>query len=342
MAETKTHANFFLLLLALATVLGFIILHPYFTSVIVGGILAVIFYPLYKRFLSRVRTKTLAAAATLALVLIIVLIPLLGIGVQVVNEAGDVYARLTANGTLGDIIESLERTIAKYIPGAAIQISDAQIREYARQAVGKIIENIGPVFSGVAGLVLRIVLTLMALFYFLKDGDKFREKCIELSPLAEKDNRAIIEKIRVAIVSVIRGSLVIGVVQGMLTGIGFALFGVPNPALWGSLAAIAALVPGVGTSLINIPGILFLVISGNYLNALLLLVWAAGAVGLVDNLLGPHLISKRTKIHQFLILLSVLGGIKAFGPVGFLIGPLVLSFLLALLDMYPSIILKRN
>ncbi len=342
MAKAKTHVNFFLILLGAALVLGFIIIRPYITTIIVGGILAAIFSPLYDYLRRFVRKESLTAVVTLILVFIVVLIPLFFLGSQVFQESKDVYSSLTSNGTLGGLFESTKNLITKYIPGASFDISNAQIGEYARQVLGKVIENIGPVFSGIAQIALHIVLSLMAFYYFLKDGDKLKEELIKLSPLKEKENREIIEKIKTAITSVVRGSLVIGIIQGILTGIGFSLFGIPNPALWGSLAVIAALVPGAGTALIIIPGVLFLAFSGSLVSAFLLLIWGFVAVGLIDNFLGPRLMGRGTKMHQFMILLSVLGGITIFGPVGFLIGPLILSFILALIDIYPAVILKRR
>ena len=187
-----------------------------------------------------------------------------------------------------------------------------------------------------------MILTLFTLYYLLKDGAKFREKIMEFSPLKKSEDEKIFEKVKGTVTSIVRGSLVVGVIQGIMTGLGFLIFGVPNPALWGSVAIFAAIIPGVGTALVNIPAVLFLAISGSGTNAFLLLLWSMSAVGLIDNFLRPYLIGRDAKLHPFLVLLSVLGGIHVFGPVGFLVGPLFLSFLLALLEIYPTIVLKNN
>ena len=126
-------------------------------------------------------------------------------------------------------------------------------------------------------------------------------------------DETIFNKLAVAINSVIRGNLAVALIQGILTAVGFALFGVPNPTLWGSVAAIAALVPSVGTALVLLPAILFLY-WGEALSALGLLLWGATAVGLIDNFLGPKLAGRGMRLHPFLILLSILGGIAFFGP----------------------------
>ena len=126
-------------------------------------------------------------------------------------------------------------------------------------------------------------------------------------------------------------------IQGILTAVGFTFFGIPNATLWGSVAAITALIPGIGTALVLLPAILYLYFSGETLFAVGLLLWGMTAVGLVDNFLGPKLVERGMRLHPFLILLSVLGGVGFFGPLGFLLGPLVLSLLFALIEIYFAI-----
>ena len=167
-----------------------------------------------------------------------------------------------------------------------------------------------------------------------------RKKLITLSPLADKYDEEISSRIGLAINSVIRGTLVLAIIQGFLTGIGLLLFGVPSPAFWGSVAAVSALVPGVGTALISIPAVIYLLATGSQVAAIGLGIWAIVAVGLIDNLLYPKLVQRRMKIHSFFILLFVLGGLVFFGPMGFILGPVTLSLLAALLDVYTFLVEK--
>jgi predicted PurR-regulated permease PerM len=174
----------------------------------------------------------------------------------------------------------------------------------------------------------------------LKDGRRFVKSLIALSPLADKYDQQIFDRMTVAINSVLRGQLFVALIQGFLSGLGFYIFGVPNPALWGTVAAVCALVPGVGTSLVLIPVIAYLFLSGSYLPAFGETIWGAFGVGLIDNLLGPTLVGKGARVHPLFILFSVIGGIVLFGPMGFLLGPLTVSLLYALLDIYELLILK--
>ncbi len=170
--------------------------------------------------------------------------------------------------------------------------------------------------------------------YLFKDGSKMKKAIVIFSPLRDIHDEAIISKLALAVKSVIGGNVVVAIVQGILTAVGFMMFGVPNAGLWGSVAAIASLVPTVGTSLVVVPAVLYLFFSGNILFAVGLAIWGFTAVGLIDNYLGPKLASRGMKIHPLLVLLSVLGGIALFGPLGFILGPLILSLFGALTEIY--------
>jgi predicted PurR-regulated permease PerM len=140
--------------------------------------------------------------------------------------------------------------------------------------------------------------------------------------------------------SIFLGSLVVGILEGVSTGLAFTAFGIPAPALWGTVAAVASLVPGFGTSLVILPGVAYLVITGEYAYAFGLLAWGYIAIILLDHSLGPVLVNKGVHVHPFLVLLSVLGGLLTFGVIGLFLGPLILVFLFTLLDIYKATAVK--
>jgi predicted PurR-regulated permease PerM len=203
-----------------------------------------------------------------------------------------------------------------------------------KTALEWIFANLDRVFSGLAKVAGYAFVFLLALFYFLRDGRIIIKNFISWSPLIDSHDEYITKTLKRAIQSVFAGTVVVSVIQGILTGIGFALFGIPAPAVWGSIAAVAAFIPGIGTSLVLIPGIIYLFVTHGFVPAIGLAIWGAVAVGLVDNILGPYLINRGINVHPFLILISVLGGLVVFGIVGFLLGPLILAFLFALLEIY--------
>jgi predicted PurR-regulated permease PerM len=198
--------------------------------------------------------------------------------------------------------------------------------------------SLGSHFAGAvtntAGLILKFFVALIALYYFIKDGRQFLDELIKLSPLEDSEDVAIVHRLDKVTHSLIRGTLVIAALQGLFVGLGFTLFGVPNPVLWGAIAAIGALIPMVGTGMVTAPAIIYLFLTGNVAAGIGLLAWSMLLVGLVDNIIGPKLIGNGARIHPLLVLLAVLGGIALFGISGFLLGPLLLGFLMALSEIY--------
>jgi predicted PurR-regulated permease PerM len=134
----------------------------------------------------------------------------------------------------------------------------------------------------------------------------------------------------------VKGSFLVALSQGIVASIGFYIFGVPEPLLWGAFTVIVALVPTVGTSLSIVPAVIYLAVTGHSGAAIGMGVWGALAVGLIDNFLGPKLVGRSTKLHPVLVLIAIVGGIQLFGILGFLIGPIIMAIFIAMLDMYRS------
>ncbi|MCR4322578.1 MAG: AI-2E family transporter [Candidatus Azambacteria bacterium] len=334
MDSQRLQTFFFLSLLLGIGALVLFVLMPYLTVIIISGTLAVVLYPLYQRILRIIPPyESLASLITVLIALLIIFIPLFLFGATVVKQAGGLYLSITNDGKgtsfIQETIQVVQEKVRLVSPNAVIDIDQS-----LEQLLGWIVGKLGVIFSGVTSVIIGFVLSMLALYYLLKDGKKLEEVLITLSPLKDTDDRDIFNKLAQAVHSVIWGTLVVALVQGVLVSVGFYIFGVPNGALWGSVAAIAALIPFIGTTLIVFPAVLYLFIFGDTLSALGLLVWGATAVGLVDNILTPKLLSRGIRIHPLLILFSVLGGLSFFGPAGFLIGPLLLSLLFALLDIY--------
>lgn len=346
MKYQKSQIYFFFVFFAIVFVLAFLVFRPYFGILLLSTTFAVIFAPLHRIILDFMLkhikwkegeiARMIAALLTLIIFIIILLGPLTFLGFQLVTEIRILYSNITTEESieyLGGVLNYIENNLGIYIPDFSGNFSS-----YLQQTLQWLVKNVGSLFQGVGSLLLGIFLSLLAFYYLLKDGHKLKNFFIKISPLPDKDDKKILEKMKSAINSVIRGSLAVAIIQGFLTGLGFTIFGIPNPTLWGSFAVMAALIPTIGTTLVLIPGIVYLFLTGDLFSALGLLVWGMTAVGLVDNLLGPHLMKKGVPIHPFLILMSVLGGLNFLGPVGFLVGPLIISLLYALFDIYAEII----
>ncbi len=349
MNHQKSELYFLLILLAGIFVLAFFIFKPFLYALILAMIFATVFAPFHKRALAITRErKGLAALLVTISVLIVVIVPFAFLGIQIFQEATQLYSFLTQNGSATD---PLRRSFSEASPSLGIGNTiqnltrfspvpiefSVDLNQYLKQGLSWLLQHLGPLFANVAEVILGFFIFLIALYYLFKDGCKFKAAVVTLSPLQDIHDETIFNKLALAINSVIKGNLTVALVQGILTAVGFAIFGVPNATLWGSVAAITALIPGIGTALVLLPAILYLYFSGETFFAVGLLLWGMTAVGLVDNFLGPKLVGRGMRIHPFLILLSILGGIGFFGPLGFLLGPLVLSLLFAFLEIYSAI-----
>ncbi len=339
METTKHHSIYFLLVCIVASFgLVYFIFKPFTGPLIVAAIFAFLFQPIYKKISSYLKDSyKISALITTIIAIIIILLPIFFIGVQIFKESTQLYKGIVAGDT-DFLVVSVETLINK--SRAFLPISEnfqIDFKQYAQKGLEILIANIGLIFSSITKTLLNIFVFLIAFYFFLKDGSKLKDYFVELSPLDDKDDEKIIFRLKQAVSATVKGSLSIGLIQGTLTGIGFAIFGVPNAVLWGTVAAVAALIPGVGTALIIFPAILFLFVTENTFGGFGLLAWGLLAVGLIDNFLSPRLVGRGMKLHPLLVFISVLGGLAFFGPLGFLLGPLSVSVFLALIDIYFSI-----
>ncbi len=338
MNHQKSELYFLLILLAGIFVLAFFIFKPFLYALILAIVFATVFEPVHKGVLAITHErKSLAAFLATISVFIVILAPLMLLGVQIFQEAAGLYSSIIEKGGATGLSRGIGDTIQSLARFSPVPIDAPDVSQYLKQGLSWLLQHLDSLFANVAKAAMGVFIFLIALYYLFKDGRKLKAGIVALSPLQDIHDETIFNKLGLAINSVIRGNLAVALIQGILTAIGFALFGVPNAALWGSVAAITALIPGIGTALVLLPAILYLYFSGETLFAVGLLLWGMTAVGLVDNFLGPKLASSGMRLHPFLILLSILGGIGFFGPLGFLLGPLVLSLLFALLEIYFAI-----
>lgn len=342
MTYQKSELYFLFGLLAVVGTLTFFIFQPFLYALILAVIFATIFEPVHRRVLAFTRqSHALAALLTTVFILIVIVVPVTFLSIQIFKEATQLYSSLVDSGGTISFLRGIEETARGL--GLPFPPTDSlDFAQYMKQGLSFLIQHLDTIFSNVAKMMVGIFVLLATLYYLFKEGHKLKKAIVALSPLQDIYDERIFSKLELAINSVVRGSISVGLVQGVLSAIGLSIFGVPNPVLWGSLAAIAALVPGFGTSLVLVPAILFLFFSGATGPATGLLVWWIVAVSLVDNVLGPKIVSRGIQLHPFLILLSMLGGISLFGPIGLLFGPLSLSLLFALLETYSSVRKERN
>jgi len=341
MEKQKFQTYFLIVILTIAAIIAFFIFQPFLLTIILAMIFAVVFEPFHRRIGKLVGNRPrLTALLTVLVVLLVIFVPLVFFGIQILREAGQLYSFFLTSGgvsNLSSLGNSWIDKIQGFLPNSQRIVFNFDL--YLKQGLEWLLQNTGFIFSNITKIMMSLIIFIFALYYFIKEGPMLRKLILRVSPLMEVDNETILEKLRASINSVVRGTLLFALIQGILVAIGFAIFGIPNAILWGTIAIMAALVPFIGPALIIIPGIVFLFLVGQFYMAIGLLIWGVLILAIVNNILGPRLMGKGMKLNPLIVLLSVLGGLSLFGPIGFLIGPLIISLLFTLVDIY---FLRKN
>ena len=284
------------------------------------------------------KNKSLAALLSTLMVLVIIVLPLVFMSSLVIREVVDFYQELeTAEGGLQTTILSLESNLQTIVPGFKIDLTK-QVESGAIWITG----NLGAIFASTLSTLFIFFISLIGSFYFFRDGRELLQLVIKASPLPDHEDRVILNRLARAIRAVATGTVLVAIIQGSLVALGFTIFGIERAILWGSFASVGALIPGVGTTVITLPAIVYLFFTGEMYSAIGLLIWSMLIVGLVDNFIGPYLISRGNNLHPFIILISVLGGIVLMGPIGFVIGPVTVTLFVVLLEVYDQYIIKEK
>jgi predicted PurR-regulated permease PerM len=197
-----------------------------------------------------------------------------------------------------------------------------------------LVERATGIAQNVLLFTVNVIITLITLFFLLRDGKEFFTKLQRLVPMDREHQQRLFKNIVDAVLAVVHGSLVVGMVQGLLAGFAYYFLGVPFAVLWGVVTAFVALLPVGGSTLVSIPATIYLFLQGETLKAIVLLVWSLGIVGTVDNVLKPLIIGNRLGLPVLFLFFGILGGLALFGAVGIVLGPVIFALLRALLDLY--------
>lgn len=337
MNHERYEREFFIALLLVTFGLMTFILLPVLNSIVIAVVLAILFRPVYVRirriFLGR---AGLAAFATLIIAVSVIMVPLIFFGLRVFQEAQVLYGEIIP-GSAVPIMSTAQAKFHSIVPWFNFDVTQS-----VKQILELVVNNLGQILSGSMNLVFVLLIALLGMFYFLKESTKIKHAVMRGSPLCEDHTQKIISKLLSMSSSIIGGTLLGAIVEGLCIGLGFFIFGLPNPVMWGSVTVIAALIPIVGISIVIWPTVIVIALAGNLIGAISFAVWGFTVMILMENFIKPYFVQSKTNAHPFLILLSVIGGLIVFGPTGFLLGPLILSLLLSLLDLYPVIISSQR
>jgi predicted PurR-regulated permease PerM len=345
MIQYNLQQKFFLLLLALVTLAFIYVLLPYSGAIFWGVVLAILFAPLYRRLLRETKHRpTPAALLTLLLIVVMVILPLSLITASLVKQALAVYeminsGRIDFGAYFLRIVHSLPQWMVNLLERfeltdlASLQVKLSEGAAQVSQTVARQAINIGgKTFDFLVGLFVMLYL----LFFLLRDGQSLAVRVKHAFPLGSKYKQRLFNNFTTVIRATVKGNVLVAVAQGALGGLIFWFLGVEGPLLWAVVMAFLSLLPAVGAAIVWAPVAIYFLVTGAIWQGVVLIAFGVLVIGLVDNLLRPILVGKDTKMPDYLVLLSTIGGMALFGLNGFVIGPVVAALFLACWDLFVS------
>jgi len=339
----KNLPNYFLLLLlGSALYFAYIIFQPYVAAILLAAIFASLFYPIYKWFRDKLKGRAATASLlTVFLFVLVILIPITNFVAVLVKESIETYPLLeeqlrsgNVDSVLADIttqVQTFKDTYFSFIT------TDFDVKELlldiGNSFTAFVVDNAENILNATTQFFAQLFFMLITMYYLFKDGHKFIDRVMYLTPLSNKYDRKLYDKFREVSKSTILSSILTAVIQGILGSIAYLIIGYPALFL-GVATAIAALIPIVGTALVWVPVVIVLALSGSWISAIFLLVWGILVIGMSDNIIRTILIESKSKIHPLLVFFSIFGGLSVFGFLGIIFGPLILSIVLTVFHIY--------
>jgi predicted PurR-regulated permease PerM len=331
-------------LIGVLAILSFLVIRPLGTSIFMGLLLAYLFHNLYVKLNQKWKSENLSASAIVISVLVVLVTPIAILTPIFVKQLYSAYMSLR--------VADFSAIIFKIVPSlASSKEMTAEVIATASHFNAKISSILlgifESVFQNIPALLFGVVVVLFTFYFGLREGHKFKEYISIVFPIPKEHKRKLYEKFQQVTDSVLYGELVVGLAQGVIAGIGYYMFGVPNALLLTVLTAIAGVVPVVGPWFVWVPVDFFLFLNGNNVAGMQLLIYGLFVVNWIDTLLRPIIIAQRAEMNAALALIGAIGGVYAFGVIGFVVGPLVLAYLILLIEMYKedkseSIVIKEE
>ena len=340
MNRDTVNKSVLLLLVVFISAIFLSMIRSFLMAIFMAGIFSALAYPVYRRFERWYGgRRALASLTTLILIVFVVILPLgalMGVVTAQAIKIGQtvtpwVEAQISQPGEFHRLLNSLPfyEKVAPY--------SDI-IWNKAGQFIGSIskflISSLSSATMGAVNLLFMAFVMLYTMFFFFLDGEKLLYKILYYLPLQDQDEQRMLAKFTSVTRATLKGTAVIGILQGGLAGFAFWVVGIPSAVFWGTIMAVLSIIPGVGTALIWGPAAIILAAGGNFLKAGGLAVFCAIVVGSVDNVLRPILVGKDTQMHELMIFFGTLGGIIMFGVMGIIIGPIVAALFVTVWEIY--------
>lgn len=351
MNHSSLYFRTFLLLLAGVSVAFVWVLLPYYGAIFWGTTLAIIFSPIFRRLLRKLPgRRNLAAFITLMIIILMVIIPVILITGALLQEGAAIYKRMnTGELDLGVYFEqivnalpvSIHDVLTRFGVGDSFSLQE-KLSAGALQGSKFLATQAVSVGQNTFEFLVGMGVMLYVLYFLLRDGPHLAHRIRQLIPLSDEHQQHLFRKFTTVIRATVKGNIVIAATQGALGGIMFAILGIQGSLLWGVMMAFLSLLPAIGASLVWVPVAVYFLVSGAIWQGIILTLFGVLVIGLIDNLLRPVLVGKDTKIPDYVILISTLGGLSVFGLNGFVIGPLIAALFIACWDLFPSAIRQNQ
>ncbi len=319
---------------AIAVYLCWLIIQPFVQVLLWAMVLAIVSHPLHIRLSRRVRNRDLCAVLTTLIVVLTALTPLVLIAIKLVDEAATAAPKLQAGA------RELLSPDSPYIhwlrertgigPLFDPEFLAERIKALSTAVASRALGTIGSIL----GVVIQGIFVLLTVYYLLRDADKVVATLKGFIPIDQEQSSQILQRTNEIIFASLYGVLMIAGLQAILGGLAFWVSGVPSPMLWSVMMFFLSMIPMAGSFIVWVPATIWLLATGHWIKALLLALWCALVIGMMDNLLRPKLVGQRTRLHELVVFFSVLGGLQVFGVLGLVVGPVVIAIALALVDVF--------
>jgi predicted PurR-regulated permease PerM len=332
---TKIDENYFIkimtaIILVFLIVLSFLLLKPILLSVILGILLAFVFTPIYEKIYKFTKSKNLSAALIIVVLFLIIFIPLWFLTPILIEQS---FKIIQATIQV-DFITPLKNLFPNFFSSAQLnaQISST-LGTFTTKIADSITDSLTNILLNFPTISLQILVVLFTFFFVLRDQQGFSDYIKSLLPFSKEVENRLFQYSSDITRSVLYGQVIIGIVQGVIAGIGFIIFGVPNAIFLALIATLAGIFPIIGTAIIWVPVAIYMLLAGDNVAG-----WGVAIFGIlsstIDNFLRPIFVSRMTKLHSAVVLISMIGGLFLFGILGFILGPLIIAYLLIILELY--------
>ncbi len=320
-----------LVILIALLVLAFFLIKPFIVAILFGFVLAFLLTPLYKRVVKIIKSPTAASLIITVITVLVLAVALYFIAQITIKEAFNLYIQIQRidfftliNGFLSHIFES---------PELSTQITTT-IQQAVITVTSSFTETVGKVLTNAPAIILQLFVILFVTYYSLKNGKKIIEYIAEILPFSEDVNNKLIKRSKEITSATVYGQVIVGFIQGAVAGIGFYIFGAPSPLFFTLLAILLAVIPFIGPAFVWVPVSLVMIATGNTTNGILMFIFGIIVVSWIDNIIKPSIVGKKGKLNEVIVLIGMLGGIALIGPIGLVVGPLVLEYVLIFIELY--------